>query len=554
VVFKKYKRILMIKLKLLIILVILFVNSICAQTFSGNIKDFVSSENLENVLIEITDINSNEKDTLFSDYYGNWSFTLTSIKKIQFPNTFRVQQNFPNPFNPSTNITFNIGESEKISISVHDILGRVMDQKEFTLQKGSYKIKYDAKGSAGIYFYTISTSKHSITKKMIQLDGSNGRGLTDLQSINYRSSSKLAKPNEKNIAIIFSKFAYVNDTLNTTINGGENFENVLETLHSNSILVDLHNDILERIFMEDPNYHIGNFNSKFETDIPRLKIGGVDLQFFAAWVSPTTYEGKYYQTAVDLIERLKYEAMINSDNLVVTNNSESTLNAINESKIAAVIGVEGGHTIENSIDKLVQLYNMGMRYLTITWNNSTNWAVSASDSRTNTVGLSEFGKNVIRKMDSLGVIIDVSHVGIKTISDILEVTKNPIMATHSGVRAIKNSSRNLYDNQIKAIANSGGVIGIVFYPTFIGDADNDGDSDIADVIAHIDYIVNLVGVDYVAIGSDFDGTSGYLVEGLSDVTKYPVLTMALLKHGYTHAQIRKILGENFLRIFKQVCK
>jgi len=246
--------------------------------------------------------------------------------------------------------------------------------------------------------------------------------------------------------------------------------------------------------------------------------------------------------------------MINSDNLVVTNNSESTLNAINESKIAAVIGVEGGHTIENSIDKLVQLYNMGMRYLTITWNNSTNWAVSASDSRTNTVGLSEFGKNVIRKMDSLGVIIDVSHVGIKTISDILEVTKNPIMATHSGVRAIKNSSRNLYDNQIKAIANSGGVIGIVFYPTFIGDADNDGDSDIADVIAHIDYIVNLVGVDYVAIGSDFDGTSGYLVEGLSDVTKYPVLTMALLKHGYTHAQIRKILGENFLRIFKQVCK
>jgi len=529
-------------------------NSLNAQTFTGNVKDAITNQNMQNVLIEVTEINFEAKDTIYTDSNGNWNYTLTSISQSQIPSTFEVSQNYPNPFNPSTNINFSIDESEKVSISIHDILGRVMDQQEFDLQKGSYKIKYNGKGSAGIYFYTISNSKHSITKKMIQLDGSNGSGLADLQTINFRSCSKLDKPNGKNIAVVFSKFAYVSDTLNVTINGGENFENVLESLHSNAILVDLHNDILERIFLEDPNYHIGNFNSKFETDIPRLKIGGMDLQFFAAWVSPTAYTGKYFQTTLDLIERLNYETFLNVNEITLTTNYESSLNEINQNKIAAVIGVEGGHSIEGSIEKLTQLYNIGMRYLTITWNNSTEWAVSASDSRTSTVGLSEFGKDVIRKMDSLGIIIDVSHTGIKTISDILEITKNPIMATHSGVRAIKNSSRNLYDSQIKDIANSGGVIGIVFYPPFIGDADSDGDSDIADVIAHIDYIVNLVGIDYVAIGSDFDGTNGDLVDGLSDVTKYPDLTIALLEHGYSHAEVRKILGENFLRVFKQVCK
>ncbi|PIQ09553.1 MAG: hypothetical protein COW71_05845, partial [Ignavibacteriales bacterium CG18_big_fil_WC_8_21_14_2_50_31_20] len=196
-------------ISILAVILMLF-NPLNAQTFTGNVKDLITNQNLQNVLVEVTEINFEAKDTIYTDSNGNWNYTLTSVNQSQLPSTFEVSQNYPNPFNPSTNITFNIGESEKVSISVHDILGRVIDQKEFTLQKGSYKIKYDAKGSAGIYFYTISTSKHSITKKMIQLDGSNGRGLADLQSINYRSSSKLAKPNEKNIAIIFSKFAYVN--------------------------------------------------------------------------------------------------------------------------------------------------------------------------------------------------------------------------------------------------------------------------------------------------------------------------------------------------------
>jgi membrane dipeptidase len=535
------------------IVIFLLSNLINAQTFSGNVKNSLTTQNLHNVIVEIMDLSTEKKDTLYTDYYGNWSYTITSVQDEQIPFSFKVEQNYPNPFNPSTNIVFSINESEKINIIIHDILGRVVDQKEYNLQKGSYKFKYEGKGSAGIYFYTIRTSKNSFTKKMIQLDGSNGSGIVELQSTNFRNSSKLTKIKSKNIRIVLSKYAYVNDTLITSINGGEHYEQTIETLHSNAILVDLHNDILERIFMTDPDYHLNVFNNKFETDIPRLKLGAVDLQFFAAWVSPTTYVGKYYQTTVDMIERLNLEASMNIDDLSLTNNYENSTDAINQNKIAAAIGVEGGHSIENSIDKLINLYNLGMRYLTITWNNSTDWAVSASDSRSTTVGLSEFGKEVIRKMDSLGIIIDVSHTGIKTISDILEVTQNPIIATHSGVRAIRSHSRNLYDNQIQAIANSGGVIGVVFYPPFIGDADSDGDRDIADVIAHIDYIVNLVGIDYVALGSDFDGTGGNLVSGLDDVTKFPVLTKALLDYGYSQMEVRKILGENFLRVFQQVC-
>ena len=217
-------------------------------------------------------------------------------------------------------------------------------------------------------------------------------------------------------------------------------------------------------------------------------------------------------------------------------------------KIAAVIGVEGGHAIENNLDNLATLYEQGMRYMTITWNNSTSWAVSAQDSRSATVGLSEFGKSVIRMMDSLGVIIDISHTGIKTIQDILQVTTNPIVATHSGVRAIRNHYRNLYDSQIIDIANSGGVIGVVFYPPFL----TTGTAYIDNVIQHIDYIKNLVGIDYVAIGSDFDGIEVTPV-GLEDVTKFPALTLKLLEHGYSQEEVEKILGGNFMRVFEQVC-
>ncbi|MBI2416410.1 MAG: membrane dipeptidase, partial [Ignavibacteriales bacterium] len=192
----------------------------------------------------------------------------------------------------------------------------------------------------------------------------------------------------------------------------------------------------------------------------------------------------------------------------------------------------------------------GMRYMKITWNNSTTWAVSAQDSRSTTIGLSDFGKQVIRLMDSLGVLIDVAHTGIKTISDILAVTKNPIIDTHCGVRKLNNHYRNLNDSQIDSIAARGGVIGVVFYPPFLS---SKGIANIDTVIKHIDYIKNRVGIDYVAIGSDYDGIEKVPI-GLEDVTKLPKLTEALLRKGYSIADVRKLLGENYLRVFKRVCK
>ncbi|HQJ76361.1 MAG TPA: membrane dipeptidase, partial [Bacteroidota bacterium] len=214
-----------------------------------------------------------------------------------------------------------------------------------------------------------------------------------------------------------------------------------------------------------------------------------------------------------------------------------------------ILCVEGGHVIENNIDKLIDLYNDGARYMTITWNNSLDWAISAADSRSKTQGLSDFGKQVIKTMDSLGMLIDVAHTGIKTIEDIIEVTKNPIIDTHTGAYTLRQHTRNLTDEQLKAIAKTGGVIGVVFYPSFLV---SKGKATIDSVVKHIDYIKNLIGIDYVSLGSDFDGIESTPI-GLEDVSKFPDLTIALLKKGYSEVEVRKILGLNFLRVFKKVC-
>jgi len=173
----------------------------------------------------------------------------------------------------------------------------------------------------------------------------------------------------------------------------------------------------------------------------------------------------------------------------------------------------------------------------------------AQDNRSETVGLSEFGEQVINRLDSLGVLIDVSHVGIKTIEDILEITKNPIIATHSGARELYDHYRNLNDDQIIAIANSGGVIGVVFYHWFLSGSS----TNISQVVDHIDYIKNLVGIDHVSLGSDFDGI-GSMITGLEDVSTFPNLTLELLKKGYSRSDIEKILSGNVMRVFEEVCR
>ncbi|MFN3873207.1 MAG: membrane dipeptidase [Ignavibacterium sp.] len=534
----------------LFLILIVFLNyNLFSQTISGIVKDKISLKPLNNVKVEVTNLTTGLKDSVFTNTSGQWQFNLlTDVENDIIPNKFYVSQNFPNPFNPSTKVQFVIYKENNVEIMVHNILGELIDYKQQYLNSGIYSVDYIAKGAAGVYFYTIKSGNESVTKKMVQLDGnSNGSGLQNIYSIGNFENNTLNKIASNTYKIVYSKISHLSDSTQIELNGGESLMMLLTSFHSVSTLIDLHNDVLE-VMVNDTSYHLQQRHNYNHTDIPRLKDGGVDLQFFSVWVSPTQYTN-YYQQAQVMLNVFNSELNQNTNSIAQIRNWNEADSVIQHNKIAAVIGVEGGHHIENSIEKLVNLYNAGMRYMTITWNNSTDWAVSAQDSRSTTVGLSDFGRQVIRTMDSLGIIIDVSHTGIKTIQDILQETQNPIIASHSGARALRNHYRNLYDWQIQDIANSGGVIGVVFYPYFLNGSSN---ASINDVIAHIDYIKNLVGIDYVAIGSDFDGIE-VVPLGLEDTTKFPNLTEALFDHGYTREEVEKILYKNFKRVFEQVC-
>jgi membrane dipeptidase len=365
--------------------------------------------------------------------------------------------------------------------------------------------------------------------------------------------------------------------------------------HYDAIVADTHNDVLLRA-MEGEDISVETRVG--HSDLVRLKKGGVDIQVFAVWVDPIAFEKKPFKRAKDMIDTLYSIARRNSDKIAVVRNSAELEKAIAEGKICAVIGVEGGHAIENSIEKLEELYKLGVRYLGLTWNNSTDWASSAFDETTNpdkvkVTGLSEFGKKVVEKMNELGMIVDVSHLGEKAFWDVVKVTKKPIIASHSSVYKLCPHYRNLKDEQIKAIAQTGGVVFVNFYAEYIDSTFNTKRKKLEEkykaqfdsirvlyehdqnayrrarrqlmkkiaeelrppldvLIDHIDYIAKLVGVDHVGIGSDFDGISITPLE-MDDVTFLPNITKKLLERGYSTDDVKKILGGNFLRVFKQVC-
>jgi len=522
---------------------------------SGKVQDVITANELADVKIFITDLSDGSVDSAVTNASGMWEHNLevTSIAEDdQLPKDFYVSRNYPNPFNPSTKIDIAVPEAGEISLTIYNILGSIVDTYKEYLIPGRYSIDWHARGSAGIYFLNIKSGNKSVTRKMTLLDGGYGKGFSGFYSsvMNSGPNGKLSKTSAAiPIIIQTSKFGYVDSTLHTEVSGGEFFEFKIETIHSASILADMHNDILEKM-IDAPGYHLADYHTYNHTDIPRLQSGGVDVQLFVVWVSPSSHLHDSYNHAMAMINIFENEIAWNPETIGQARTKTEALALNNDNKIAAVLCVEGGHAIENDITKLKALYQKGMRYLTITWNNSLDWAVSAQDSRSASVGLSDFGRKVIRTLDTLGVMIDVSHVGIKTIEDILAVTKNPIIASHSGVRSIRNHYRNLYDNQILAIAASGGVIGVVFYPPFLSSS---GTAYIDDVADHIDHIVDLAGIDYAGLGSDFDGIGTNTVNGLDDVTKFPDLTLELLERGYSQADVEKILGGNFMRVFEQVC-
>ncbi|MGB5029979.1 MAG: dipeptidase [Chitinophagaceae bacterium] len=366
-------------------------------------------------------------------------------------------------------------------------------------------------------------------------------------------------------------------------------------LHDRAILVDTHNDCLTSLTLKGKD--IATRLETGHSDLYRWKKGGLDVQFFSIWTDKTARNKEgFYRDAVEEIDSLHHIILRNPDRMTFATNYREVKKRAHKDKLVSLIGVEGGHMIENDIGKLESLYEKGMRYLTLTWNNSTSWASSAMDetlfpARLSQKGLTDFGKQIVRRMNELGIIVDLSHGGEQTFYDAIAVTKKPVLLSHSSVWNICPVFRNVKDDQIRAVAKNGGVICINFYSGFISKkfderqsflnreikdsmqrvffADSGSDSsvmktkwktyydsamnevrpDLAQLVDHIDYIVKLVGDSYVGIGSDYDGVSSVPV-GMEDVTTYPKITDELQRRGYSNRSIKKILGGNVLRVMK----
>jgi len=368
-----------------------------------------------------------------------------------------------------------------------------------------------------------------------------------------------------------------------------------EVIHRKAMVVDTHNDVLSSQTLE--GIDISTRQTKGHSDLDRWREGRLDVQIFSVWTGEKPRGRSFYLDANEEIDSLKRLILRNYSRMAEITSYHSIRRAVKKNKLACLIGVEGGHMIEDDMAKLEALYLRGMRYLTLTWNNSTSWASSAMDETEHPgdlehKGLNEFGRNVVKKLNELGVMVDLSHTGEQTFYDAIAVTTKPVIVSHSSVWAICPVFRNLKDEQIKAIAQNKGVICINFYSGFISKAfaeraeELEGSSaerkriqdslfllsrdsarmrlqwsdyyrrqmdrlrpTLSDVVDHIDYIVKLAGDDYLGLGSDFDGISSVPV-GLEDVTTYPKITEELLRRGYSRKSIRKILGGNVMRVMK----
>ncbi|HVY75808.1 MAG TPA: dipeptidase [Puia sp.] len=364
-------------------------------------------------------------------------------------------------------------------------------------------------------------------------------------------------------------------------------------VHERAILVDTHNDFLSKA-VEDHYAFDSDLRGKTQSDLDRMQQGGIDVQVFSIFCDEHFGKGSAFAYANQEIDSLYAIASRNPDRMQIVYNSKQLLDAVKHHKLAALSGVEGGHMIEDDLSNIDSFYKRGVRYISLTWNNSTSWATSAADEskhefKITPYGLNDFGKEVVKRMNRLGMLVDVSHSGEQTFWDVIHTTTKPIIASHSSVYAICPVFRNLKDDQIRAIAKNGGVIQVNFYSGFVdstymphieafvklhrAEADSlkklkKAPYEISDylfrhyqselqgfrpplslLIDHIDYIVKLVGVDYVGLGSDFDGIDTAPV-GLDGVEDYPKITEALLQRGYKKKDIDKILGGNFLRVLK----
>jgi membrane dipeptidase len=362
-------------------------------------------------------------------------------------------------------------------------------------------------------------------------------------------------------------------------------------LHREAIVIDTHNDITSAITDQDFDMGERDTSGRTQTDIPRMKEGGLDADFFAIYVAARyAKEGGSARRALDMIDGVYEQARRHPQSLEMAFTADDVRRIHRSGKIAALMGIEGGHAIEDSLSALRQFYRLGVRYMTLTHSNTNNWADSSGDVTNPKVkhhgGLTDFGREVVREMNRLGMMVDISHVADETFWDAVETSQAPVIASHSSARALTDVPRNMTDDMLKAVAKKGGVVMVNFGKGFVNtkavkpspelqakmdEIRNQFSGDPAVMraklrelqgpsphvtldmlIAHFDHIAKVAGVEHVGIGSDFDGVGGQLPEGMEDVSKLPAISYELLKRGYSDADVKKVLGENFLRTMAEV--
>ena len=370
-----------------------------------------------------------------------------------------------------------------------------------------------------------------------------------------------------------------------------------QAVHASAIVIDTHADTTQRLL--DDNYDLADALNGGHLNFEAARQGNLGAEFFSIWVEPKLHQGRYVQRTLDLIDAVYQQAARHPDRMRMAYSAADIVSAHREHKFAALMGIEGGHSIDNNLRILRDYYRLGVRYMTLTWSNSNGWADSSGDATDTSIphtgnGLSEFGKDVVYEMNRLGMMVDISHVSDKTFYRTLIITRAPVIASHSSSRALCDTPRNMTDDMLRAMNVNGGVVMVNFYAGFLSNdwrkawADQKPDRDKATqaviekaksqgraatfaetdaidkefaakiprppfsvLIDHIDHVAKIAGIDHVGLGSDFDGIPA-TPEGIDSAADLPKITAALMQRGYSAADCDKILGGNFLRVFHEV--
>lgn len=369
-------------------------------------------------------------------------------------------------------------------------------------------------------------------------------------------------------------------------------------IHNSAIVVDTHADTPQRFL--DENFDIGSTDPKDygHLSLDKATAGNLGAEFFSIWVEPGTNQGHYARHTLDLIDSVYEQAARHPDRMMMAFSVADIERAHREHKLAALMGIEGGHSIENDIRVLRDFYRLGIRYMTLSWSNTNEFADSSGDINDSKIehhnGLTDHGNEIVFEMNRLGMLVDISHVADKTFWDTIAATKAPVIASHSSARALTNHPRNMSDDMLRAVATNGGVVQVNFFSAFVDEdfrkatdaqqvtmnaafkaaeqkAKAEGRTStyveadrlerewmariprppLKSLIDHIDHIAKVAGIDHVGLGSDFDGVSGATPEGIDSAADLPKITQALLDRGYSADDIRKILGGNILRVFAE---